>query len=193
MVQLKRKPKITLKRKAEVAPFSFEDELQVKLLWTTDVDLDLCLFFKKKDGSVGGVFSDGFRQKKSDLGCKDAFPFILHSGDVKARAEGGEKQEIITIYNLSEIESAYACFLNYDKAVEGEASVFAEDKGRIELSADTGDYLEVNAEEGASGQVFLVATIQTGEDGNKLTNENKVLSLDDAFEQIPGFALICEE
>lgn len=192
MVQLKRKPKVTLKRKAEVAPFSFEEELQVKLLWETDNDLDLCLFFKKKDGAVGGVFSDGFRQNKSDLGSKDSFPFILHSGDVKARTEGGEKQEIITVYNLSEIDTAYICFINYDKAVEGEDCDFAKDNGRIELTADTGDYLEVKADEGKIGQVFLVATIEAGEGNNKLANVNKVLSLDEAFEEIPGFSLICE-
>ncbi|MBQ5360681.1 MAG: methionine adenosyltransferase, partial [Lachnospiraceae bacterium] len=45
-----------------------------KIIVQSDTDLDLCLFFKKKDGEVGGVFSNEYRSKKSDLGTLDKFP-----------------------------------------------------------------------------------------------------------------------
>lgn len=75
-VQLKRK--ITLRRKEKPAEFTFDGLLKVKLLWQSKTDLDLCIFFKRKDGQIGGVFSSAFRQKKSDLGNLSEFPFMLH-------------------------------------------------------------------------------------------------------------------
>ena len=43
------KKKITLKRKGEAADFTFSGKLKVKLFWSSPTDLDLCLFFKKKN------------------------------------------------------------------------------------------------------------------------------------------------
>lgn len=44
------KKKITLRRKGEAADFTFSGKLKVKLFWSSPTDLDLCLFFKKKNG-----------------------------------------------------------------------------------------------------------------------------------------------
>lgn len=117
-VQLKRK--VTLRRKEKPAEFTFTGLLKVKLLWQSSTDLDLCLFFKKKDGEVGGVFSSAFRQKKSDLGSLTEFPYMLHKGDEAEPEAGGESVEQINIANLNEIDTAYVCVLNYGKAIEGE-------------------------------------------------------------------------
>ena len=54
--------KITLRRKMEEAAFTFDGRLKVVLYWTSDTDLDLCLFFRKKDGGFGGVFAVGVVQ-----------------------------------------------------------------------------------------------------------------------------------
>ena len=78
-VQLKRK--ITLRRKEKPAEFTFDGLLKVKLLWQSKTDLDLCIFFKRKDGQIGGVFSSAFRQKKSDLGSLSEFPFMQKRHD----------------------------------------------------------------------------------------------------------------
>ena len=72
--EVKLKKKITLRRKQEEATFTFEGRLRVDLYWKVGTDLDLCLFFRKKDGEVGGVFSNEYRQKKSDLGSLEKFP-----------------------------------------------------------------------------------------------------------------------
>ena len=77
------KKKITLRRKGEAADFTFSGKLKVKLFWSSPTDLDLCLFFKKKNGEVGGIFSNEYRGRKSDLGNLNEFPFMLHMGDNK--------------------------------------------------------------------------------------------------------------
>lgn len=97
MTEIHLKRKITLRRKGEAAAFTFAGRLKVKLLWQSKTDLDLCLFYKTKDGQVGGVFSDGFRQNKDDLGSLNEFPFIQHTGDDPEPAEGGESVEQINI------------------------------------------------------------------------------------------------
>ena len=61
MAEVTLKKKITLRRKEEQAAFTFSGKLKVKLLWQSDTDLDLCLFFTKKNGEVGGVFSNAMQ------------------------------------------------------------------------------------------------------------------------------------
>lgn len=107
MAEVKLKKKITLRRKQEEAAFTFGGKLKVNLYWTSDTDLDLCLFFRKKDGEVGGVFSNEYRQKKSDLGSLEKFPFMLHLGDNKEPAPGGEESEQINIAKLDDIDEAF--------------------------------------------------------------------------------------
>ncbi len=113
-VQLKRK--VTLRRKEEPAVFTFSGLLKIKLLWQSSTDLDLCLFFKKKDGEIGGVFSSAFRQKKSDLGSLTEFPFMLHKGDEPEPAiqsDSGDYFEVVIdaveqghVYHVCSIKNA---------------------------------------------------------------------------------------
>lgn len=189
-VQLKRK--VTLRRKEKPAEFTFTGLLKVKLLWQSSTDLDLCLFFKKKDGEVGGVFSSAFRQKKSDLGSLTEFPYMLHKGDEAEPEAGGESVEQINIANLNEIDTAYVCVLNYGKAIEGEEVNFALDSGRIEIQSDNGDYFEVVIDAEQQGHVYHVCSIKNNEGENSVMNEGVVMDLGTAFDKIPGFSLICE-
>ena len=48
MEEVKLKKKITLRRKQEEADFTFGGKLKVNLYWTSDTDLDLCLFSARK-------------------------------------------------------------------------------------------------------------------------------------------------
>lgn len=189
-VQLKRK--VTLRRKEKPAEFTFTGLLKVKFLWQSSTDLDLCLFFKKKDGEVGGVFSSAFRQKKSDLGSLTEFPYMLHKGDEAEPEAGGESVEQINIANLNEIDTAYVCVLNYGKAIEGEEVNFAHDSGRIEIQSDNGDYFEVVIDAEQQGHVYHVCSIKNNEGENSVMNEGVVMDLGTAFDKIPGFSLICE-
>lgn len=189
-VQLKKK--VTLRRKEKPAVFTFSGLLKIKLLWQSSTDLDLCMFFKKKDGEVGGVFSSAFRQKKSDLGSLTDFPFMLHKGDEPEPAEGSESIEQVNVASLNEIDTAYVCVLNYSKAIDGEEVSFAEDSGRVEIQSDSGDYFEVVIDAAEQGHVYHVCSIKNNDGENSVMNEGVVMDLGTAFDKIPGFSLICE-
>lgn len=191
MAEVQLKKKVTLKRKGESIAFSFNGKLKVKLIWGTDTDQDLCIFFKRKDGQVGGVFSNEYRNKRSDLGSLNAFPYMLHMGDNKEPQPGNEEVEQINIAKLDDIDTAYVCVVNYGAAIEGEDVTFAEDHARIEVQSDSGDYLEVLADSKEPGHVYCVCSIKNEDGTNSLKNESRVLDLSTAFDEIPGFALIC--
>ena len=61
-----------------------------------------------------------------------------------------------------------------------------------EVRSDSGDYLEVLADSTDQGHVYCVCSIKNRGGEFALKNEGRVMSLSEAFEQIPGFALICE-
>ena len=191
MAEVTLKRKITLRRKQEECAFTFSGKLKVKLFWTSDTDLDLCLFFKKKNGEVGGVFSNEYRGKRSDLGALDKFPFMLHLGDNKEPAEGNEETEQINIASLDEIEQAFVCIVNYKAAIDQLDVTYAEEGGRVELQSDSGDYLEVLADSTGEGHVYCVCSIKNNEGEYALKNESRVMDLGTAFDEIPGFSIIC--
>lgn len=195
MAEIALKKKVTLRRKVNAedevkVAFSFSNRLKVKLLWTSETDLDLCLFFKRKDGQVGGVFSDGYRGRKKDLGTLANFPYMQHLGDNPEPTGGDEAVEQINIADLSQIEAAYVCIINYDAAVEGDDVTYAEEGGRVELVSDSGDYLEVLADSKEMGPIYLVCSIVNKDGQYDLVNESRVMDLGTAFDKVPGFALI---
>ena len=190
-VTLKRK--ITLRTKGETATFTFSGKLKVRMLWQSATDLDLCLFFKKKDGEAGGVFSDQYRCRLKDLGSLTEFPFILHMGDKKDPAPGGEEVEQINVATLADIEKAYICVVNYGAATEGRDVTFADEGGRVEVTSDAGDNLEVNMDDPSQGHVYLVCSIANNNGEFALINESRVMDLGTAFDEVPGFALICND
>lgn len=195
MAEIALKKKVTLRRKVSAedevkVAFSFSNRLKVKLLWTSETDLDLCLFFKRKDGEVGGVFSDGYRGLKKDLGTLVDFPYMQHLGDAPEPTGGEEEVEQINIADLSQIEAAYVCIINYNAAIEGDDVTFAEEGGRVELVSDSGDYLEVLADSKDMGPIYLVCSIVNKDGQYDLVNESRVMDLGTAFDKVPGFALI---
>ena len=193
MTEVTLKKKITLRKKQEQAAFTFSGKLKIQLFWKSNTDLDLCLFFKKRDGEVGGVFSNEYRGKKSDLGSLDKFPFIQHLGDNKEPAAGNEETEQINIASLSDIEQAYICVVNYGAAIEGDDVTYAQEGGRIEMKSDSGDYLEVIADSKDEGTIYCVCSIKNNNGIYSLINESRVMDLSKAFEEIPGFKLICND
>ena len=190
-VTLKRK--ITLRTKGETATFTFSGKLKVRMLWQSATDLDLCLFFKKKDGEAGGVFSDEYRRRRKDLGSLTEFPYILHMGDQKEPSPGGEEVEQINVATLADIEKAYIGVVNYDAAIKGRDVTFADEGGRVEVTSDAGDNLEVNMDDPSQGHVYLVCSIANNNGEFALINESRVMDLGTAFDEVPGFALICND
>ena len=192
MPEVQLKKKICLRRKEKPAEFTFSKFLKIKLLWKSNTDLDLCLFYTKKDGQSGGVFSSMFRQKKSDMGDLQQFPYILHTGDKAEPSQGDESVEQINISNLDEMDVVNIIVLNYGKAINGEEVNFAEDTGRVEIQSSEGDYFEVNIDASEMGHVYYVCSIKNKDGINAVLNEGVVMDLGTAYEKIPGFSLICE-
>ncbi len=192
MEEIKLKPKVSLKRKGESAPFTFNERLQIEMIWSSDTDLDLCLFWKTQDGKIGGVFSDEYNQNIEDLGHLDKYPFIQHMGDNKTPKPGGEENEVVKIKSIETLSELYVVVLNYDKAIENAPVTFSQDSGRVEITTDTGDNLEVLVDSEESGHVYLICKIENKEGVKKAINERRVMSLGQAFSQIPGFKLITE-
>lgn len=192
MAEVQLKKKICLRRKEKPAEFTFTQYLKIKLLWQSSTDLDLCIFYTKKDGEVGGVFSSMFRQKKSDMGNLDMFPYILHTGDKAEPSDGGESVEQVNISSLDEMDTINVIVLNYGKAIDGEEVNFAEDSGRVEIQSNEGDYFEVTIDSVEMGHVYHVCSIKNNDGVNSVVNEGVVMDLGTAFEKIPGFSLICE-
>ena len=192
MAEFKLKKKVTLRNKQEQVNFTFNDMLKIKLFWETFDMFDLALFFKKKDGSVGGVFSSDYRGKKSDLGSLDQFPYILHLGDdAKEPIDDFGATEQINVASLEEIDEAYVCFVNYGAAINELDATYSEGDARIEIQCDSGDYFEILAESPESGPVYYVCSIKNSDGIYTLKNASQVMNLERAFKDIPGFALIC--
>lgn len=108
---------------------------------------------------------------------------MLHMGDNKEPAPGGEETEQINIASLSEIDTAYVCIVNYDAAIEGEDVTYADEGGRVELQSDSGDYLEVLADSKEEGHVYCVCSIKNNNGVYALKNESNVMDLSTAFEK----------
>ncbi len=190
---------ITIREKSGVI-FTFKDEMNVRLFWKAAKsversarDLDLCLFYCRTDGRLGGVFSDEYRDSPNDLGSLDRFPYILHRGDHILRTSTGDAGEKIEIVKLDEIESACICVVDYEAALNGLPALFDDARAYVEFSTREGDNHRCNLKSPDSGAVYWVASICKGADGLQcLKRKRKVLSVAEAAERIPGFKLICK-
>lgn len=191
MEEVTLKPKVTLRRKGESAPFTFNEKLQIEMVWSTETDLDLCVFWKTKDGQEGGVFSNEYRQNNDDMGTLDKFPFIKHSGDEKAPRPDGESNEQIKVKSIDTLSELFIVVVNYDAATDNKNVTFNEHKGRVEITTDTSDNFEVPVDDERSGHVYIVCKIENGDAGKKAINKGEVITIGQAFQQIPGFKLIC--
>lgn len=191
MSEVTLKPKVTLRKKGQTAPFTFNERLQIEMVWSTETDLDLCVFWRTKDGQEGGVFSDEYRQNKDDMGTLDKFPFILHYGDEKQPRPGGESNEQIRVKSIETLSELYVCVVNYDAAIGNKNVTFHEHKGHVEITTDTGDNFEVPVDDERTGHVYIVCKIENSDAGKNAINKGDVITLGEAFSQIPGFNLIC--
>ena len=190
---------ITIREKSGII-FTFKDEMNVRLFWKAAKsversarDLDLCLFYCRTDGRLGGVFSDEYRDSPNDLGSLDRFPYILHSGDRILSTLTGEAVEEIRIERLDKIEIACICVVDYEAALNGLPVLFDYARAYVEFSTREGDNHRCNLKSPDSGAVYWVASICKGADGLQcLKRKRKVLSVAEAAEHIPGFKLICK-
>lgn len=162
--------------------------LDITITWSVLADLDLCVFFRSNDGREGGVFSDGFRSDVRDMGRLDGFPYMLHLGDNKASMAGQRGCETVKVGRPDLFERIDIVVINYSEAVDL-LEVDYTDPGGVCLVGD----LKISANPTGSGHVYHVATIiRDASEGLSAEPVNRVITLREAYDTIPGFPLICE-
>lgn len=137
---------------------------------------------------MGGVFSDEFRCNSADLGALTAFPYMLHMGDMKEPLPGQTGTETVELGRPELFERIDVVVINYADAIDLLEVDYADSKGYCQL----GEHKVLSNPAGA-GQAYHVATIYPGRDGElKIDTINRVITLKEAYQNIPGFPLICE-
>lgn len=165
-----------------------DKSFDISICWSTPVDLDLCVFYRCPGGDVGGVFSDEFRSNPDDLGRLDAFPYMRHKGDIKEPAAGGAGHETVTVARPDRFERLDVVVINYDDAIDLLDVDYADSRGYCVV----GDR-RIESRPTGRGQAYHVATVCRDESGCLVAEPvNKVITLREAYDSIPGFALICE-
>lgn len=198
-VQLKRK--VTLKRKEAVGITKFK-KMVITLNWTLQKnedgelgpDFDLMAFYKTKDGKTGGICADGYNQNKDDMGALDKFPYMELDQDAKPEddsKEGDEEQEEMKIAKLDDFDTVYVCVINFDDAIKMKTEVFGKYDGYVTVTTDSGDNFDVPMDEKEKkGHVALICSIDNKTGSPRLINENKIMSLGEFAESIPGAELV---
>jgi len=157
--------------------------------WNRFMDLDLCVFYRKKDGVTGGVFPSYYNYQKHTEGSLSEFPFILLFGENRMSPKYKE-EEMIGVANIHEMEEVYIVAIDYNAAVEDEPGfslpLTIETIGTIPLIT-----LSYSKPENTQGGILLLATLKEQDDGSLIiTNKSKLMDLSAAFNKIPGFASI---
>lgn len=166
----------------------------ITIQWTAHVDLDLCVFYRTTDGRTGGVFSDEFRQNSGDLGSLTRFPYILHHGDEKEPMPGSVGSEVVSVKNLDAIDRLDVVVINYDDAIDLLDCDYCDEGGSTTLHCGQDHLLQVAANPAGHGQAYHVLSLQRQPDGSMVASTvNRTVTLRQAFDNIPGFALICED
>ncbi len=184
-VQLK--PKVVLKEKGQAAALTMNSQGQVELAWTSEVDLDLMIFGTAQDGQTIAVFSNLISGNIATMGNTTAFPFMKLSEDAGVGAQGGDNSEDIAMTSLDHIQEVYVVTLNYTDASKGNAVSFSAYDGKVTITSDAGDNLEVPLDATEQGHVAVIAKIVNANRQIQVINENRIISLQDALAQIPGF------
>lgn len=173
-----------LKKKGEIAQIGAFSQLKVSLIWSSAVDLDLMAFYKKKDGFVGGVYSENY--SGGSLGDLNRFPFMQLSGDAGVGAIGGNNREEMRITKLEDIEELYIVAVNFTDAVSGENKTFSNYDARVEVQTDKGETHVISLDCTDPGSVAILSKFTAGFMGAQLVNDSSVMSFDQFKLAVPG-------
>lgn len=173
-----------LKQKGANAALGSFKQLQVSLIWTAAVDLDLMAFYKTKDGRTGGVWSRNYAG--GTLGDLNSFPFIELSGDAGVGAAAGKNREDLRIAKLDDFEELYIAAVNFTDATSGTGKVFADYDAKVEVVTDKGDTHTVALDSSQSGSVAVLCKFKNDFMGASLVNNSDVMDFNDFKTSVPG-------
>jgi tellurite resistance protein TerA len=167
------KSKITLKAKGDAAALQLKGKgaatsVHAKLTWTKAVDLDLHCFYRTRDGQFGHVY---FAEK----GKIDEPPYIMLDEDAGVGNTAGDNEENIRIDRLDHLESVLIAtnifrFFGFLSAGDN----FAKYDGRVVVTTNAGDLVEVPLTSEEMGKWCLIARIENGPIGPRIVNVNEV-------------------
>jgi len=151
------KPKQVLKQKGESAALSLKTKdssgIHAKLTWKTAVDMDLHAFYKTKAGETGHVYF-------GNTGSLKKAPYIALDQDSGVGATAGDNEENIHIAGLDDLDSviiAAHIFRLFGFLSKGDN--FAKYGGKVLVSSDTGDSIEVPLSSEERGRWCVIAKI----------------------------------
>ncbi|WP_373501241.1 stress response protein [Desulfococcus sp.] len=173
-----------LKQKGTKADIGSFKKIDISLIWSAAVDLDLMAFYRTRDGRTGGVYSDNYQG--GTLGALDAFPYIRLSGDAGVGGAGGANREDMSLSRIDDFEEIYICALNFTDAVSGQSRVFADYDARIQVATDRGETHTVPLDSTLPGPVAVICRFASGFIASELVNDSRVMHLDAFRAEIPG-------
>jgi len=178
-------PKLVLKDKGATAQLPTLKQALITLKWKSNVDLDLMLFGKKKDGTEFSVFTKLLGGSQGDL---NSFPFIQLSDDAGVGASSGDKEETITIAQIdSSIDELHIVCLNYTEASRGNSVAFNNYDATINIINDKSECLvQGQLNDTSNGIAAHLCTIKNGAIGAQFVNQNKVYDIPGLVANIPG-------
>jgi uncharacterized protein involved in tellurium resistance len=179
-------PKYVLAPKEEVAVAI--NDLTITLVWHAPIDLDLMIFYRKKDGTEGSVRTPFI--KNGSLGSLTSFPFIELSGDEGVGGAPGAKSEEIHVSQIHpDMAELHIFAVNYTDAFKGNTSAtFGDYDGLITVVDKAGTHnFNVPLASTETGFFAHTATICNTGTHPTLKRVDRVLGMvDEFFGNIPG-------
>lgn len=165
---------------------NLENHLHANLYWKAPIDLDLALFYQTKDNQSNVVCSMEYTRKKENEGCLEHFPHIKYMHDYDLNC-----LEKIIISSLQDMKSINICAIDYASAIEGEETDFSSLEGKLDFVDNNKLLHSIHMDNYKTGVVYLFCRIVLHEGRYWLEEINDVLSLEEAYNNIPGFTEIC--
>lgn len=165
---------------------NLETQIQANLYCEEPIDLDLVLFYQTKDNQSNIVCPMEYTRKKESEGCLEHFPHIKYMHDYDFNC-----LEKIIISSLQSMKSIYICAIDYCSAINGEETDFSSLGGRLDFETNNKLLNSIYMDNYKTGVVYLFCRIVLNDGRFWLEEINDVLSLEEAYNTIPGFSEIC--
>lgn len=160
-----------LKQKGHATIIQQFNQLTISMKWSTAADFDLAAVYETKKLEQGIVYF-------GDLGNLEQFPYISLNKDEGRGDTGGDKEEIMQISRLDDMNFIWILCWDYRMAQEGKSARFKDSDVNLVITNDTGNTMSVQIDTGDLGNVCCIASIDnTQTQGPKLVNMSRAGTL----------------
>lgn len=175
----------------EIAPIYTDalNSLNISLMWSKDDDLDLMIFYKTKDGSMGSVYSENI--PGGSFGDLDEFPFIsCGESGLDDSSEDNISYEKMSISDFSQFDKIFFVVTNYAEIILKKDIKFNEYQAVLKISPRYSSdkknayLIKVTSEE--RGDFLVIGEIEVSDSILMLKNTNQVMTFEELVRTIPG-------